>query len=729
MASAPVTAGWRHLASSGQGTVALAAKHDDREQPALDPRLTIRRLVLSGEITWAVRNPDTFKILVFDDSNWKVIELFDGTRSRPEMVDEYNRRHPDDLIGLETIVEFEEALRKMELLDQSSAARNLKLVQKFRDARKRAAEEKAEGFDIFFIMFHVVDPNRFLNKTVKYVRWLWTPPAVAVFSLFALFTLWIFIRDFPTIWAQTVELYSFLRKPLLDIIQFFFILTCIGCIHEYAHAYATKIYGGDVHDIGLALFYFTPAFYCDTSDHLMFANKWHRLWVPMAGIYVESILCCFATTLWIVSYPDTLLHELAYKTMLFTGISTVFFNINPMIKTDGYHALSHLLEMPELREDSFRYVGALAQKKIFRLPVEVPVHSRRKQRAYLIYGSLAVIYTLAIMDLIAHVFYSIYSRLLPDLAVVLLVVTLYKIYRKRIRILFRFIRLLYLDKKELLMSPRARVPLMAASAVILLILLVPFSRETISVETVLEPGSVARLEAPEQARIARVLIREGDDVAAGQAVAQLTSEALLTEEKRLTGEMERLMKDEDDARARGDMVRAYTAEQKLEAAREALAGTRARASRMELRSPVKGRVLSSHIEEMEGNFVRAGTPIAVVGDTTSLLARLPVPERLLSHVAPGQRALIQLVARPLQLASATIRSISPAGTSEQARTAEDLAGPAERPERFIALAVVDNRDGSLLPGMVGKAKIYSRRSSIAARGWRIARDWVRATVW
>ena len=212
-------------------------------------------------------------------------------------------------------------------------------------------------------------------------------------------------------------------------------------------------------------------------------------------------------------------------------------------------------------------------------------------------------------------------------------------------------------------------------------------------------------------------------------MVQLTSESLLTEEKRLTGEMERLMKDEDDARARGDMVRAYTAEQKLKAAREALAGTRARASRMELRSPVKGRVLSSRIEEMEGNFVRAGTPIAVVGDTTSLLARLPVPERLLSHVAPGQRALIQLVARPLQLASATIRSISPAGTSEHARTAEATTGPAERPERFIALAVVDNRDGSLLPGMVGKAKIYSRRSSIAARGWRIARDWVRATVW
>ncbi len=60
----------------------------------------------------------------------------------------------------------------------------------------------------------------------------------------------------------------------------------------------------------------------------------------MAGIYIEAILCTIATALWVASYPDTLLHELAYKTMLFTGVSTIFFNINPLVKIDGYYALS-----------------------------------------------------------------------------------------------------------------------------------------------------------------------------------------------------------------------------------------------------------------------------------------------------------------------------------------------------------------------------------------------------
>ena len=139
-----------------------------------------------------------------------------------------------------------------------------------------------------------------------------------------------------------------------------------------SHAYATKIYGGEVHDIGIALLYFTPAFYCDTTDSLLFESKWQALWVTTAGIYIEGLPLRGATALWVASYPDALLHELAYKTMLFTGVSTVFFNINPLIKIDGYYALSSLLEMPELREESFRYLGAVVQGRVLRLPVEVP---------------------------------------------------------------------------------------------------------------------------------------------------------------------------------------------------------------------------------------------------------------------------------------------------------------------------------------------------------------------
>ena len=128
-----------------------------------------------------------------------------------------------------------------------------------------------------------------------YVRWIWTPPVVAVWAVAAVWTIGVFVLNWATDLERDDGALRFLRKPLLDIIQFFFILSFIGAIHELAHAYAVKIYGGEVHDIGVALLYFTPAFYCDTTDAMLFPSKWHRLWVTGAGIYIEGFICSLAT--------------------------------------------------------------------------------------------------------------------------------------------------------------------------------------------------------------------------------------------------------------------------------------------------------------------------------------------------------------------------------------------------------------------------------------------------
>jgi len=386
---------------------ALAEKHGRAsDRPALAAQLVIRRVVRMGEVTWVVKNPEKDAYYTFSDAEWGIIELFDGTRTTAEVAEEYNRIFPNANVDTLFALEYEEMLRNTELLERTAAERSLTLLSRFRTERKRAADEKAEGFNPFFMKFHVFDPDRFLNRTVRYVRWLWTPPLVVIWSLAVAWTVGVFILHWAPIWAGTYELYAFLHKPLIDVLQFFCILCIIGGIHEFGHAYATKVYGGDVHDIGLALLYFTPAFYCDTTDAILFQNKWHRLWTTTAGIYVEGFICAGATALWVASYPDTLLNELAYKTMLFTGVSTIFFNINPLIKIDGYYALTSVLEIPELREESFHYLGAQFQSRVLRLPVEIPVVTRRKRRIYWIYGVLALAYTTVIMRFIGGLFYN-----------------------------------------------------------------------------------------------------------------------------------------------------------------------------------------------------------------------------------------------------------------------------------------------------------------------------------
>ncbi len=714
-----------------KGMEALAALHGGgAERPALRDDLVVRRKVWMGDTSWLVKNPDTQKLYSFEDAMWDLISLMDGTRTRPEIAAEYNRSHSGEGIALQLVLDFEEQLRGMGLIAQSAKERSLALLEGPRSARRLAAEEKAEGFNPFFIQYKVIDPDRLLTRTAKYVRWIWTPPVVIVGLVCFALTIGVFVQHFAALWDQTLELYAFLKKPFWDAVQFFLILTCIGAIHEFSHGYVTKFYGGEVHDIGMALFYFTPAFYCDTTDAFLFESKWQRFWVTVAGIYVEGWMCAIATGLWVASYPDTLLHELAYKTMLFTGVSTVFFNINPLIKIDGYYALSNLLELPALREDSFAYVGAWIQRHVLRLNVEVPALSSRRRRVYVTYGLLASAYAATIMVFIGQLFYNFYSRYLPEFATVLLILTLYQIFKKRVRVVTRVARLLYLDKKELLMSPRARAPLAVSAIAVLLVLVVPWSRRTIQTTVLLEPSERVWLQAPDDGLVTQVLVREGDEVKAGEPVAILANPALDARRDALLAVRERLEKEASRLRQAGSPGAAARAESERTAVEADLEREEARRERMTIRSPIAGRVLTPRLEDLHGTGVRSGAPLAEIGECRKLKVTIPVSERLLTYLATGEHVAVQLQARPLSPLRGAIVSISPATAASSPSTGNDRSTlrPPDLPGKFVAVAEFENPEG-LLPGMSGIARIYSGRSSFLAQGGRVLGHWLQTVFW
>ncbi len=718
--------------SPGLSASALAARRGaPGDRPALRPDLVIRRLVQMGEVTWVVKHPESGRIFTFEESDWALIALLDGTRTPDEVLEEYRRMVGGAEVPPTLVLDFLDMLRKIDFVAQSTAERNLALLEKARTARRRAAEEKAEGFNIFFLMFKVLDPNRFLGRTAHLVRWIWRPPTVAVACVGFLFTVSVFVGHFGPLWNETLELYAFLRKPFWDAVQFFLILSCIGAIHEFSHGYVTRFYGGEVHDIGIALLYFMPAFYCDTTDSLLFESKWQRLWVTIAGIYVEAILCTAATALWVVSYPDTLVHELAYKTMLFTGVSTVFFNINPLIKIDGYHALTSLLEIPELREESIRWLGALFQRHVLRLDVPVPVPSRRKRRIFLVYAPLALAYTGVIMLFIWGLLRNFWVRLAPDLGLVLALVTMGFFFKGRLRLVLRTARLFYLDKKELAMSKRSRAPLAAAAALLLALVAVPWSRRAVQLDATLAPARTARLDAPEDGTVGPVLVREGDAVGLGQPLLSLVSPALDARLASLGAERGALAREAGGARERAEPRVAFRAEARGAAVGAALASDEGRRDALTVRSPFPGRVLTPRTGDLAGRFVTAGTPLVEVGDCSRLVAELPISERRLRDVRIGDAVLLQLRARPLELVRGRVVSIAPAATPARptAAGAAPPLRPPEMPDRVVVRAVFDNDGGALLPGMAGTARIEGARTSLLGLGARTLWRWLQGVAW
>jgi putative peptide zinc metalloprotease protein len=710
---------------------ALAARHGPAsERPTLRKDLGILRQVQLGDVNWIIKNPGTRKYHQFKNWQWQIIRLFDGRRTREQIRDQISRLSGQD-VKFELVLEYEEFLRRLELIEESVAERNLGLLDKFNAFRHQKAEEKAEGFNIFFIMFHVVDPDRFLDRTVKYVRWIWSRPMVIGTIIASLWTLGVFVNDWTAIFTGTMDLYHFFGKPFWQVVQFFTILCIVGTIHEFAHAYATKVYGGECHDIGFALFYFTPAFYCDTSDTFMFKNRFHRLWVTIAGIYAELAIACIATMVWVASYPDTILHEAAYKTMLFTGLSAVLFNINPLIKVDGYYAISSLLQIPDLRETAWKTVGSWFQRTILRLPVEVPPATRRRRIIFWVYGLASIAYTATIMYFIYTIFRNFYFRYFPDFGVVFLVLTLAYIFKKKVRTTRRVGKLFYLDKKEWFMSPRSRLPLAIAGAVLLLVLGIPWSHRKITGTTNLKPVRQARVQASENGIVAETFVHEGDTVAAGQPLFRLASSAVAEDAVRHRSERERLVKKSSEGRATANAALVYQSEQMAASEDAAVKNAEAREAYLVVRSPIAGRVLTPHVEDALGRHVTVGMVLAEIGDCRSMVADVPVSERFLDYLRVGSPVSALVRTRSTKASKGVVAAISPA-TLEQRPTSEGVDGPdlpPAAPDRFVVRAVFDNADGSLFPGAEARLKIVSRREAYAVRSWNVIWRWLRSVVW
>src|SRR5262249_1113281 len=152
-----------------------------------------------------------------------LMKLFDGTRTRQEILAEYNAPFaPEDHLNFQFLLDLEDSLVGEKLMQLSTAQRSLGLLK---DDRRRRAAKKAEGVNVMYMMFKVWDPDRFLNRTWRYVRWLWTPPAVAVVMTLGFFTFWVFASHWSTIFAETLDTWAFLRKPFWGIVQFWTIFT------------------------------------------------------------------------------------------------------------------------------------------------------------------------------------------------------------------------------------------------------------------------------------------------------------------------------------------------------------------------------------------------------------------------------------------------------------------------------------------------------------------------
>jgi putative peptide zinc metalloprotease protein len=571
-----------------------------------------------------------------------------------------------------------------------------------------------------------------LARVYPYVRWFFTRQFVIISAALFFLTFLIVVSDYPRIRQDTVEFYNFTHKSSYDLLIFWLLLFFVSGVHEYGHGLTCKHFGGEVPKMGLMSIYFTPAFFTDCSGMCMFDVARKRLWTIFAGIWVELTLCGIATLVWYFSPPGSFVGDLGYKTLLMTGVSGVFFNLNPLMKFDGYYALCQYVEMDNLREDSFDYLKAWIRRYLLRQNVDLPPATPHRRRILLSYSIAAGIYSTLILLVVAKFVKNVFTAKFGDfLGYLLTAGVVYLMMRKRLRKwLPGWIAGLRKAKEKFMAWKVTRAQQLGGLAFLLFLVAVPTATKT-DTDFILEPVARAEVRAPAAGVVVQVPVREGQQVAAGTVLAVLSNPELEAHAAVVARELDQAEHALLAARADNNMEEIGKQSHEVQRLETDLAESRRKVEGLVLRSPIDGMVTTSQVEQKVGSYLEEGDELAAVADRSNMKARVLVRDLDLEDIRPGALVKLKVRANPIATYSGYVQQIMPAAAKDQ-----PIAEPPilvrygqELTNYFAVVLQIPNSSGDLREGMTGTAKIYGRRYPIAWRAARNAWRWLRSLIW
>ena len=671
--------------------------------PRLRPGLVVVEQVYRGESSYIVKDPESQKYFRFRPVELVVMQEFDGERTTAQIAAALAAQGLP--FGPAAVEAFAAKLRQLGLVERSLAERSVLLMERVRAERRRRLRSPRAHSSLLRMRWALADPDQWLERWLPRLRVCFSRPflvaSVGLFAVYA-FVAW-------TQWPDLAHALATLTRPASYTLEMFLVFWTTGMVvivvHELGHAFTCKYFGGQVHEMGAMLIYFQPAFYCNVNDAWTFRDRAARLWVTAAGSWIQLVVAGFAAIVWWAAVPDTLISQIALAAMVIGGVTTVLANANPLIPLDGYYALSDYLEIPNLRTRAFSYVGWLVRRYGLRLAVPPPPTDPHERRAFLIYGTLALLYSVTILLLLAGAAFGWVSRALGTIGVLALALVLWGALRNKLRGWGRALVTSIREHRALWRSRRfwSRAGGTAALAAIGG-LLVPWPI-TVQGAFTARPLLELAVSAPEGGVLAQVFVREGERVAPGAQLALIRSFPLERRAAVLQRIVDSLTATAAQARARGP-----TAEvRRREAARGAWAaeqdGVERRLAALALRAPVAGVVATARLEERVGRSMPAGEEVVRLLEPDSLELVVALDRAGATLVRRGQIAALFARVGAGHALEAPVSSVGAAATAQ---------GLVEARIR------VATRVAGLRPGVTGEARIVVRQSNVwGALAWAV----------
>ena len=467
-----------------------------------------------------------------------------------------------------------------------------------RFVRRKKAERRAKWLGFLFLRVPLIQPDLFLERTVRWVAPLFTRSALGLWLLGIVVSGCLIAARWDEFISPLGTILALQNVPVL-----WTLLIILKVFHEFGHAYACKHFGGRVPEMGAFFIVFTPCAYVDASASWGFPQRMQRVVVALGGMYFESLLAILAVVVWSFTEPG-MLHYIAHYAIVLSSVVTIGFNANPLMKYDGYYILSDVLGMPNLRADAHRQIGSLVRKKILREDITVDRYSWPANLLLILFGVAGSVYKIVVVVGLSLMIAFKVPALGLAMACFYVVNTLWQSTSKLVRFIAR------LDDP----SVRRRaigLSFVSALAVVLGFTLLPVPGSSRALGVVQrQEEKVVRASVPGFLR--RRMVEIGDRVDAGLPVCTLQNVDVASAVERksavvtqLRVQMQRQLQD--------NIQEAASTEQEL---RQAIAEKRElgrRRDELTVRSSESGIIQEASYLHDIGRYVRSGEPLVTIG--------------------------------------------------------------------------------------------------------------------
>lgn len=580
-------------------------------KPRLRPHVQISRQHYRGRRWHVVHDPTSNQFYRLNPIAHDFVGMLDGERDVESAWKASLEKFGDSAPTQNEIIQLIGQLYNSNLLSCDASPETEQLLRRGRDRLKRKAAAQAIG--IMYFKIRAFNPDRILTACEPVLRpilnrWGFIAWCALIFWAFASL-----LPHWDTLASAFNENHLFSAENLW-LIPAAFIIT--KAIHEFGHGVVCKRFGGQVPEFGFMLLVLLPSPYVDASAAWAFPSKWQRIAVGGAGMMFELFVASIAAFTWLSlegrGIESGTLGKLCYNIMLSSGVSTILFNANPLMRFDGYYMLADLLETPNMAQRSNKMLMHYIQKWVYRLKNLTPPTNLPGEKAILItYGLLAMAYRV-------FLFISITLFVLGQFFGLGLVLAVWTAAAWFILPIGKFVHWLATSPQHSEHRLRAvgiSAGLVAAGVIIFGIIPMPDRRHGAGI---VESIDKSTLHFQTDGFIAQVHAKPGQHVRKGEALVTLENQELLERRRSIQSRIEEFQIQERMGLSQGEPALAVLAAERVRVMRENLNEIDRRIGELVVRSPQDGVIGAGDAEKAIGGFVRKGDPIFQIIDPSNV---------------------------------------------------------------------------------------------------------------